>query len=289
VLFAAFAFMTWIRDESEITVTEKPMELAFLNAIMRLPAFPADPWLSGYSISITSTCWWDVGCQVATSPAAFNLGLQRFALSAVAYGVVYALVQGPGAGQRRETRPPRPAGLSLTASGRHNESASSPGAGPTRERPPRQAARYALVGPLPAPEQPGRLPGHAARPRAAWQAQAGGAWPGLLEVAGYEGPVTPRPSRSAGSGALWWWRASRVINDVNFSGAQQEVIDEFPFFSFLLDLHPHVLAILVLLAMAWPPIYISEPGRLAREGAEISKLTTLAAYAGRPGLLNTWD
>ena len=32
--------------------TEKPMELAFINAIMRSPTFPpSDPWLSGYAIS----------------------------------------------------------------------------------------------------------------------------------------------------------------------------------------------------------------------------------------------
>jgi uncharacterized membrane protein len=49
----------------------------------------------------------------------------------------------------------------------------------------------------------------------------------------------------------WWWRASRVIHDKTLSGASQEVIDEFPFFSFLLgDLHPHVLALpFVLLVM----------------------------------------
>lgn len=43
---------------------------------------------------------------------------------------------------------------------------------------------------------------------------------------------------------LWWWRASRVIQDYDIVGGFREVIDEFPFFSFLLgDLHPHVLAI----------------------------------------------
>jgi len=45
----------------------------------------------------------------------------------------------------------------------------------------------------------------------------------------------------------WWWRASRVIQDLSLQGAvtaRSEIIDEFPFFSFLLgDLHPHVLAI----------------------------------------------
>ncbi len=41
----------------------------------------------------------------------------------------------------------------------------------------------------------------------------------------------------------WWWRASRVITEYNLAGVWHEIIDEFPFFSYLLgDLHPHVLA-----------------------------------------------
>ncbi|MBT4842648.1 MAG: hypothetical protein HON91_09440 [Anaerolineae bacterium] len=42
----------------------------------------------------------------------------------------------------------------------------------------------------------------------------------------------------------WWWRASRVVQDFDLAGNFREVIDEFPFFSFLLgDLHPHVLSL----------------------------------------------
>ncbi len=41
----------------------------------------------------------------------------------------------------------------------------------------------------------------------------------------------------------WWWRASRVITETNLAGKWNEIIDEFPFFSYLLgDLHPHILA-----------------------------------------------
>ena len=43
---------------------------------------------------------------------------------------------------------------------------------------------------------------------------------------------------------FWWWRASRVITDRDLLGNAVEVIDEFPFFSFLLgDMHPHVLGL----------------------------------------------
>ena len=45
--------MAFVRAANpEILGTEKPMELAFINAILRSPAFPPhDPWLSGYAIS----------------------------------------------------------------------------------------------------------------------------------------------------------------------------------------------------------------------------------------------
>ncbi|GIK38151.1 MAG: hypothetical protein BroJett011_19840 [Chloroflexota bacterium] len=51
---------------------------------------------------------------------------------------------------------------------------------------------------------------------------------------------------------IWWWRGSRVLTDYTLTGYEQEVIDEFPFFSFLLgDVHPHVLALpFVLLVIA---------------------------------------
>ncbi|HHB91206.1 MAG TPA: hypothetical protein ENK60_07840 [Anaerolineae bacterium] len=56
-------------------------------------------------------------------------------------------------------------------------------------------------------------------------------------------PVTG--SFNPNAGGWWWWRASRVIHDYNLTRtASQEVIDEFPQFSFILgDMHPHVLAI----------------------------------------------
>ncbi|MBA4384287.1 MAG: hypothetical protein C0410_06095 [Anaerolinea sp.] len=53
-------------------------------------------------------------------------------------------------------------------------------------------------------------------------------------------PVSFWPNRPAG----WlWWRGSRVLEDLNLAGGKIEIIDEFPFFTYLLsDLHPHLLA-----------------------------------------------
>ena len=60
----------------------------------------------------------------------------------------------------------------------------------------------------------------------------------------------PQPGPWMPERYLWWWRASRVINDRSPLGEPMEVIDEFPFFSFLLgDMHPHVLA---LPFVGWP-------------------------------------
>ena len=60
------------------------------------------------------------------------------------------------------------------------------------------------------------------------------------------------PSGNLTGGFWWWWRASRVIHDKDLLGNSIEVIDEFPFFSFLLgDMHPHVLALpFAILAVA---------------------------------------
>ena len=53
VFFIFFALWAVVRAATpEITGTEKPMELAFINSILASPSFPPqDPWLSGYAIS----------------------------------------------------------------------------------------------------------------------------------------------------------------------------------------------------------------------------------------------
>ncbi|HEX7567943.1 MAG TPA: DUF2298 domain-containing protein, partial [Anaerolineaceae bacterium] len=100
LFFLAFVFLAFVRaGNPEIVGTEKPMELAFINAILHSPTFPPhDPWLSGYAIS-----YYYFGYVMAAMLAkatgtlgsvAFNLMLSLvFALSAVgAYGVLYNLL-----------------------------------------------------------------------------------------------------------------------------------------------------------------------------------------------------
>ena len=51
-LVAMVAFGLFRAYNPDIAATEKPMEFAFINGILRSPTFPPrDPWLSGFSIS----------------------------------------------------------------------------------------------------------------------------------------------------------------------------------------------------------------------------------------------
>ena len=68
------------------------------------------------------------------------------------------------------------------------------------------------------------------------------------------------PSRPGG---VQWWGASRVLQDFRLNMESVEVIDEFPFFSYLLsDLHPHVLAmpfvLLIIILLVRPTGLLGE-------------------------------
>jgi YYY domain-containing protein len=67
-------------------------------------------------------------------------------------------------------------------------------------------------------------------------------------------PLVWKPNRIGGT---WWWRASRVLQDYTIGGQSREIIDEFPFFSYLLaDLHPHVLAMPTVLLAIYIGFYV---------------------------------
>ena len=226
LFFLTFAFLAFVRaGNPEIVGTEKPMELAFINAILHSPTFPPhDPWLSGYAISyyyfgyvMTAMLAKATG---TLGSVAFNLMLALvFALSAVgAYGLLYNLL----AAWRKE----RPA--------------------PAQRRP---LTSLPLLGPfflLIVSNFEGFLE-VLHRLGLFWKFGAAGIatssfwnWLGILDL--NQAPTQPlgfMPER----GWWWGWRASRVITDYNLANVHIEIIDEFPAFSYLLgDLHPHVLA-----------------------------------------------
>jgi len=225
LFFLAFAFLAFVRAGSpEIVGTEKPMELAFINSILHSPTFPPhDPWLSGFAISyyyfgyvMTAMLAKATG---TLGSVAFNLMLSMvFALSAVgAYGVLYNLL---AAWRKKDPSPAQRCPLT-----------GLPLLGPF----------FLLIvsnfeGFLDVLHNLGLF----------WKFGADGSatstfwnWLGILDL--NQAPAQPLgliPERN-----WWWWRASRVVTDYTLANVHVEIIDEFPFFSYLLgDLHPHVLA-----------------------------------------------
>src|SRR5574337_1787789 len=226
VFLAAFAGWAYARAfNPTITATEKPMEFAFLNSVLRTGTQPpGDPWLSGYAISYYHFGYVIIGMLTALSgvksAVAFNLGIGLlFGLTAAgAFGVVLNMIAAATQARRE----------------REEDSKSR------RQLALRAALFPALLGPLLI--FLGNLNGflEVAHHRA-WFAAGFWQW---LDI-----KWTNEPPQSVGEGwipdrFLWWWQSSRVVHDRDLFGAEVEVIDEFPFFSFLLgDMHPHVLGL----------------------------------------------
>ena len=283
LFLVAFGLMTLFRAANpEITGTEKPMELMFINGIMNSPAFPPrDLWLSGYSIS-----YYYFGYVMASmlaiftgTPAtmAFNLMVALiFGLSAVgAYGILYNLLANHQ--------------LQIT----NNQSSIVN----------RQSS---IVSPLLAPlflllvsNVEGFLD-VLHRKGLFWQFNADGTassrfwtWLDIPDLIA----MPAQPFQWVPERHWWWWRASRVVQDYDLNGTFREAIDEFPFFSYLLgDLHPHVLAMpFTLLAIAvalnlfldgWRgnmDLYFGQL-RISKTG-----FFTIALVIGGLAFLNTWD
>ncbi|NPA26704.1 MAG: hypothetical protein GXO36_03790 [Chloroflexi bacterium] len=289
----AFSFAAWalVRAANpQILGTEKPMELAFINAILTSPRFPPhDPWLAGYAIAYYYFGYVLTALLALASatpgPVAFNLGLTTvFALAVTgAYGLTLDLIVRPG---ERESAAARVAAL----------------LGPV----------FAFLvgnweGALEVLHRKGFL----------WTRTADG-WSSpfwrWLAIQNLENPPVADFSGWMPPRHWWWWRASRVIRDTTLAGGHQEVIDEFPFFSFILgDLHPHVLALpVVLLAVALAlELYratletapVSPPARLFRDPlqallawgqATVEVIRSLPWWVwpwvfGAAAFLNAWD
>ncbi|NWG33846.1 MAG: hypothetical protein HXY42_05350 [Chloroflexi bacterium] len=280
----AFGFMAFVRaNNPEITTAggEKWMEVAFINAILRSPVFPPhDPWLSGYAIS-----YYHFGYIMTAmlakftstpAPVAHNLMLGLiFGLAALgAYGILYNLLQtvdrGPKTGE--DSRPP------------------SAVLGPSLLAPLFLLIVSNLEGFLRSLHHAGLF----------WRFHADGTaassfwtWLDIPELR--DAPVQPLtwiPDKF-----FWWWRASRVVQDYELNGTWHEVINEFPFFSYLLgDLHPHVLAMPFMLLAIVLALNIFLGGWRGRIDLYFGKLQlnpagffVSALALGGLAFLNTWD
>src|SRR6266487_2578710 len=279
----AFGFIAFVRASNpDIVGTEKPMELMFINGIINSPTFPPrDLWLSGYSISyyyfgyvMTSMLALFTG---VPATIAFNLMIALiFSLSAIgAYGILYNLL----------------AARQTTVANRQSSKANPLSSFFS----PLFAPLFLLFvsnaeGFLDVLHNKGLF----------WKFNADGSatsqfwtWLGIKELS--DAPAQPLqwiPERF-----WWWWRASRVVQDYDLSGTWREVIDEFPFFSYLLsDLHPHVLAMpfnLLAIAIALNLFFGGWRGKtdLFFGQLQINKVGffTIALVLGGLAFLNTWD
>lgn len=277
LMLVSFLLMAFLRaNNPDITGTEKPMELAFINAILRSPRLPPlDPWLSGFSISYYHFGYIMVAmlAKISGTPGsiAFNLALATvFALAAIgSYGILYTLLERrKGPGQKPATR-------------NHLKALLAP-------------FFLLIVSNL-------EVVFH-------WMHNQGWFWriqPDGTQVSAFWQWLAfdrlmsppPTPTVPLDGQFWWWWQASRVVQDFNMQGRDFYVIDEFPTFSFILgDLHPHILAIpFVLLAIAFVLNFIfskdSHQIKVWRWNLELSWETWIAAslIIGALTFLNTWD
>ncbi|MCW5877733.1 MAG: hypothetical protein KIS80_02555 [Anaerolineales bacterium] len=274
----AFVFMAWVRSASpQIYHTEQPMELAFINAILRSPAMPPhDPWMSGFSISYYYFGYLMVAMLAQllklSGSLAFNLGfVSIFACAALAaYGLAYNLLM--------VYKPRLQRSLLWLAS--------------------LAPLLVLLLG------NGGALLELAHARHALWAPDAEGAlqsrfwiW---LDVDELSSPPVGEPSwapRHYDTDFWWWWRSSRIINDRDLSGNDQEVIDEFPAFSFTLgDLHPHVLSMPFVLLATGLALNLYLGGGVRRQplptlGFKIQAedLAFAIVLLGGLAFLNIWD
>lgn len=286
----------------EISGTEKPMEFAFINGILGSRFFPPqDPWLSGYGISYYYFGYVMLAALTRITGVlpeiGFNLGVAMWyaLVMTAAFGIVYTLVALSYSKIAPELRSIDGTAQTLRISSVIEKLHT------------RAAITWGLLGAL-LLGVIGNLEGVI---DSAYHL-------GLLPISFFrwlniKGLMDGAPTGEATGGYWWWWRASRVIHDVDLAGNSVEVIDEFPFFSFLLgDLHPHVLALpfallAVLLCLNLLVGTLTAEPRPEREGSVSSRLLHLAQilgdatglawrgillYAvalGSLGFLNTWD
>lgn len=283
VFLALFALWAVVRAANpEIQYTEKPMELAFINSILRSPSFPPqDPWLSGYAISYYYFGYVMIAMLTritgVVSGVAFNLtsALWFGMVAAAAYGIVYDLLA---------FWQPR---LAKQTGGMEDSAMHFPRLG-------------GLLGPLfilIVSNFEGVLEILYAR-GAFWKSDGTSRFWSWLNIADLNiaptQPISWFPNRTT---SWLWWRGSRVLQDTNLLGGKIEIIDEFPFFSYLLsDLHPHVLAMpFALMAIGicfnffiWAA---EEPiARLPLEGwFKRWEFWITALTLGSMAFLNTWN
>ena len=299
VFLLAFMGLAWLRAYNpDIFGTEKPMELMFINSILRSPTFPPqDAWLAGYSISYYYFGYVMVAIiSILTSTptgVAFNLAIALiFALTfTAAFGVLLNLIARmgePKAEGKSDLLRSVPVSLIapivllvvgnfygiLDVLHAHHVFAEA-----------QVPAIWFQTGSIYSETQTVISPQVIYGRINFWE------WMDLKQL----GPIPARDVPFQGIQQGNWFFASRTIHDRNLMGYDPEAIDEFPAFSFLLaDLHPHVLGLpFVLLVILMSFEWLLDM-RLRKEEDSPAAITwnrigLSAVVLGSLIFLNTWD
>lgn len=299
IFLLAFIGMAWLRAYNpDINGTEKPMELMFINSILRSPTFPPqDAWLSGFSISYYYFGYILVAMiakfTATTAGIAFNLGIALiFALTFIAaFGVVLNLISkltqedSPTTNKILRFVPAALLGpFVLLVVGNfygildvlHNHHIFADMKIP---------AVWFETGKIDQNTQTVVEPRVVAGQINFWE------WMDLKQL----GPIPANDVPFKGIQQGNWFFASRVIHDRNLTGYDPEAIDEFPAFSFLLaDLHPHVLSLpfvllVILMCFEWLLELRQQGGFTKSIRSSVDKIILSAIILGSLIFLNTWD
>jgi YYY domain-containing protein len=291
VFFVLLAGLTWIRAyDAGATHTERPMDLAFLNAILRSTYFPpSDPWLSGYAISYYHFGYILTGMLAKLTgmagSVAFSFGVTgSFSMAGLgAYGLLRNILL-----LRAQAKPPEPA-----AEEPQSAAWRKPARGFWRSNylwlPLVAVFTLLFLGNL----EIGLEILYAQH--VGWQGDSGPFWT-ALDITDLNVPPTGKTSLTPTRSYWWWWAASRVVHDHPLgdqsNASKIEVIDEFPAFSFVIgDMHPHVMALpFLLLAVAVILETFLRGGGAAEGGSERGLFFGFTVLSvGSLLFLNTWD
>ncbi|MBZ0276326.1 MAG: DUF2298 domain-containing protein [Anaerolineae bacterium] len=290
LLFAVLliGWATYRAHQPELFSTEKPMDLMFTSSILRSPSFPPnDAWMSGYSISyyyfgylLSASLAMMSG---VTGPIAMNIMIALlFALTGLTvFGVAYNLV--------------RSRALHHKVGDETAETPDSSGRGAALFIGVLAAVLVILMGNFETVliEMPYRAKTASEEYLAFWDTKSRYAYPERLAAHENGTPDTDPITLGIGTtnpaewGWLWWFDASRILTDRDLQGNRvNEVIDEFPQFSFLLaDVHPHVLA----LPFAALALGLALNVLLRRRAPDRAEIILYSVCIGALVFLNTWD
>ena len=254
-------FVLWIAivyHSPAINHTEKPMDFAFLNAILKSTYFPPeDPWLAGHSISYYYFGHFIMAMltKLTAIPSNISYNLSIAILPALvgagAFSLVYNLIRRSGAATRT-------------------------------------AILFALAAPV-FIVLIGNLEGVMEFIRAmGWGSDGFWEWVSIKGLTGGAGAGGLFPDDY-----LWWWRGTRVIDTVRQGVSLDYTITEFPFFSFVLgDLHPHVSSLpFLVLNLALALNLLGSQGRMGPSWIIQRPLETavITLSLGALAFINIWD